>query len=112
VGAGTETMTPGASKMTGSGQAESVYRAAQVRCNAQTGTARTTCISDARAAYDRAPSGNQPNNHANTRAGGAGTAGGTSGGNCGASAAGTGGASGGATGEIGILMLRQTIRGT
>src|SRR5439155_26292544 len=72
---------------TGAAQAESDYRAEQARCNEQTGTARISCLSDARAAHSRALSANQPNTNGSTRAG-AGMNSGTGGGEPGPSNAG------------------------
>lgn len=46
-------------KMSANSQADSDYRAAQARCESQTGAAaRTNCMNDARVAYDRALNAN------------------------------------------------------
>ena len=42
-------MNPDAAK-----QADADFQAAQAKCNALTGDAKTTCLNDAKAAYDRA----------------------------------------------------------
>jgi len=99
-------------------KADKAFLEAQTQCNEKTGAARTTCLSDARATYDRAIAGKAGSTtNATTGAGTTGSAGatgagstsssgtsggmsggGTTGGTTGATSGATGGASGSATG--------------